>query len=211
MNKPGMMFYFDKWEPMTQLPDAEFAALVRAALSYGQNGIDPGFSGVHAALWSMIQAEIDRDDMRFQKSVWQKKYAVHCREAKKNGKAPVSREEWEDLFEYHPLSSDIERYPTPTPTPTPSPTPSSTAYKGGKPPKESFVPPTVEEVEAYITERGLSFDAVLFVNWYEAKGWMIGKNKMKNWKAAVNTWARKEDKGKLEKPYSYDYSGEDTL
>jgi hypothetical protein len=46
----------------------------------------------------------------------------------------------------------------------------------------------VEEVGAYCTERGNSVDAEAFVDFYASKGWMIGKNKMKDWKAAVRTW-----------------------
>jgi len=46
------------------------------------------------------------------------------------------------------------------------------------------VPPTVEEVGAYIAEKNLTVDAQGFVDFYESKGWMVGKNKMKNWQAA---------------------------
>lgn len=53
-----------------------------------------------------------------------------------------------------------------------------------------FKPPTVDDVKAYCIERGNSVDAQSFVDFYEAKGWMIGKNKMKDWKAAVRTWER---------------------
>ena len=53
-----------------------------------------------------------------------------------------------------------------------------------------FIPPTVEEVEAYCRERNNSVDAENFVDFYESKGWIVGKTKMKNWKAAVRTWER---------------------
>lgn len=53
-----------------------------------------------------------------------------------------------------------------------------------------FVPPTLTEVQNYISEKKYNIDPERFVNFYEAKGWMIGKNKMKDWKAAVRTWQR---------------------
>jgi len=62
-----------------------------------------------------------------------------------------------------------------------------------KPKKEkntNFNPPTEEEVEAYCRERNNDIDAEQFVAFYESKGWMIGKNKMKNWKMAVVTWEK---------------------
>lgn len=59
--------------------------------------------------------------------------------------------------------------------------------------KARFTPPTVEEVAAYAKEKGYSIDAERFVNFYESKNWMIGKNKMAKWKAAVANWAKGAD------------------
>lgn len=58
-------------------------------------------------------------------------------------------------------------------------------------PRPRFVPPTVEEVKAYCDERQNGVDAEEFVDFYTAKGWYIGKNKVKDWQAAVRTWERK--------------------
>lgn len=55
---------------------------------------------------------------------------------------------------------------------------------------ERFVKPTVEEIDAYCKERRNSVDPRAFHDFYEAKGWMIGKNKMKDWEAAVRTWEK---------------------
>jgi hypothetical protein len=57
-----------------------------------------------------------------------------------------------------------------------------------------FTPPTVEEVQAYCDERGNGVNATRFVNYYEANGWKVGRNPMKNWKAAVRTWEKNDDK-----------------
>lgn len=55
-----------------------------------------------------------------------------------------------------------------------------------------FVPPTVDEVRAYCIERQNGIDANRFVNHYTSNGWMVGRNKMKDWKAAVRTWEQRE-------------------
>ena len=55
-----------------------------------------------------------------------------------------------------------------------------------------FIPPTVEEVRAYCLERGNNVDPEKFVAFYTSNGWKVGKNPMKNWKAAVITWEKKE-------------------
>ena len=57
-----------------------------------------------------------------------------------------------------------------------------------------FTPPALEEVQAYIAERNLTVDAERFVDYYTANGWMVGKNHMKDWKAAVRHWSRGDDR-----------------
>lgn len=60
-----------------------------------------------------------------------------------------------------------------------------------------FSPPSVDDVRIYCQENGYHVDAESFVSFYASKGWMIGKNKMKNWKQAVATWEKrwKEEHG----------------
>lgn len=67
-----------------------------------------------------------------------------------------------------------------------------------EPPSRSrrFVPPTVEDVRDYCFERGNSIDPQRFVDHYTSNGWMVGKNKMKDWKAAVRTWEQREKEQK---------------
>ena len=54
-----------------------------------------------------------------------------------------------------------------------------------------FKVPSTEEVQEYIDEKGYSVDAERFVDYYTANGWMVGKNHMKDWKATVRNWERK--------------------
>lgn len=54
-----------------------------------------------------------------------------------------------------------------------------------------FKPPTIEEVQAYCEERKNDIDPEAFIDFYQSKGWIVGKSKMKDWKAAVRTWERR--------------------
>lgn len=54
--------------------------------------------------------------------------------------------------------------------------------------KKRFVKPTVDEIAAYISEKGYTISAEKFFNYYESNGWKVGKNPMKNWKSAVSNW-----------------------
>ncbi|MCL1657430.1 DUF6291 domain-containing protein [Elizabethkingia miricola] len=62
-------------------------------------------------------------------------------------------------------------------------------------PKKVFRIPSVQEVQDYCNERDNGISGYAFVNFYQAKGWMVGKNKMKDWQAAIRTWeqTRKEN------------------
>ena len=56
--------------------------------------------------------------------------------------------------------------------------------------KKKFIKPTLEAVTAYCQERKNHVDAQRFLDYYESNGWKVGKNSMKDWRAAVRTWER---------------------
>ena len=59
-------------------------------------------------------------------------------------------------------------------------------------PAKKFQKPTIEQIKAYCLEAGKNIDAEAFFDFYEAKGWVVGKAPMKDWKAAVRNWAKNE-------------------
>ena len=69
----------------------------------------------------------------------------------------------------------------------------------------TFTPPTLDQVKAYCCERNNNVDPQRFIDFYESKGWMVGKNKMKDWKASVRTWEQR-DKTEPKKNKALDYS-----
>ena len=77
----------------------------------------------------------------------------------------------------------------------------STKEKKSK--EKKFVPPTVEEVKAYCETRGNSVDPEAFVAFYQSKGWKVGKNSMKDWKAAVITWEKHDKKPTKARPEKF--------
>lgn len=56
--------------------------------------------------------------------------------------------------------------------------------------RKRFIPPTLDEVKVYCQERKNNVDAERWFDYYTSNGWQVGKNKMKDWKAAVRTWER---------------------
>jgi hypothetical protein len=61
--------------------------------------------------------------------------------------------------------------------------------------RATFVAPTPQEVKDYCQERGNQVDPQRFVDFYASKGWMVGKNKMRDWKASVRGWEARKEKG----------------
>lgn len=67
-----------------------------------------------------------------------------------------------------------------------------TTLKGSKEKRERFSPPSVDEVSAYCRERKNGVDPQKFVDFYTAKGWKVGQNPMKDWRACVRTWEQRD-------------------
>ena len=79
--------------------------------------------------------------------------------------------------------------------------------KPHSPKRKTFTKPTIDEIQDYCIERNNNVNAEQFFDYYESNGWKVGKNSMKDWKAAVRTWERSE----YRKPNSKKNSKEDAI
>lgn len=66
--------------------------------------------------------------------------------------------------------------------------------------EKNIIPPKLEWVERYCYERNNSIDPQAFIDFYESKGWKIGKEKMKDWQAAIRTWEKNRNNTNNKKP-----------
>ena len=207
--KPGVMLYFEMRNVFEELSNEKRGILVSAILDYSEHGIQPDFRGSLRIAWASIRHKLDRDDDNYARKSQVRRYAVYIRESKKDGVLPLPYEQWlASLPETSQpeTSNDTNRYPTTTTTTTTTATATATSTTtatstdccympaAGKPPRQPqrLIPPTVEEVRAYAAQRGDFLDPEAFMDYYTANGWKVGRNPMKDWKAAVRTWARKE-------------------
>ena len=201
--KPGVMLYFEMRNVFEELSNEKRGILVSAILDYSEHGIQPDFRGSLRIAWASIQPRLDRDGENYAQKSQQRRYAVYIRECKKDGTLPLPFDEWlaplSDSTQTK-TSDDNKRYPTTTSTSTSTSASTSTSQgnicgsTAVKPPRQPqrLIPPTVEEVRAYAAQRGDFLDPEAFMDYYTANGWKVGRNPMKDWKAAVRTWARKE-------------------
>lgn len=191
-NRKQFTFYASFHEAAQVLQSLEErAALYEAICDYALYGTDPKLSGTTAAMFGLIRPNLDSSRRKAENRLGKKqtgnkqKTNQHQIEKKredesKKEKESKSKSESKKENEYYVLGGAGGDDTPPA----------------DKPPKtRAFVPPSVEEVRAYCLERGNGIDSQYFVDYYDARGWMIGKNKMKDWRAAVRTWERNNSSG----------------
>ena len=195
------MNYLKIWtsfrEVIDPLNDGERGRLFTAMLEYAELGTLPEFKGNERFIWPSAKQAIDRaaekaDTLRQngakggrppkqnqRKPNETKENQTEPNETKENQTEPYNNKEKEKELKETTLTGGKEK------------------------PQARFSPPTVGDVADYCRERGNAVNAQRFVDFYAAKGWRIGKEPMKDWRAAVRTWeARDNEPGKPVKTVS---------
>ena len=181
------MKYLKVWtsfrEVISPLADAEKGRLFDMMLQYAEDGTEPGnFAGNERYTWPAAKQWIDLT------------YAKNAR-LKENGKKG-GRPKTKDNQEKPNKTKDNQEEPTQTHNIKENNIKESNIKHPSKNivPLKRFVPPTVDEIKKYCDERGsYLINPQAFIDYYEARGWMLNKNrKMVDWKAAVRTWENNE-------------------
>lgn len=174
--------YYDWIEQTAALSDAERGRLFIAILKYARTGITPELEGAESILFPVFRTMLDRDD---------ELSAERARNGTKGGKQTQAS------------ASKIKQTEANANDPKPTKTKKEDKDKekdkdlfppdGGSTRAKRFTPPTLAEVQSYVAERHSEVDPQGFIDFYEAKGWMVGKTPMKDWKAACRNaekWER---------------------
>ena len=185
--KKSFVLYHDIRGPLELLTDEERGKLFLAILDYSERGEAPDFTGALQMAFAFIQTSLDRDT-----EAWESKREKRREAGSLGGKQRVANQANATFANQNKQTQANQAVPAPVPVPVPAPVPVKES-KADKPPRATrFAPPSVEEVAAYCRERGNTVDAQHFVDFYSSKNWMIGKNKMKDWRASVRTWEKRD-------------------
>lgn len=171
MTRDSMVFYRSFFEAVEGLPPEDFKQAVTAIMRYALDGTADDVKGVAKSILIMARPQIDKNNKRYENGT-------------RGGRKPNDNQSGTKV-EPKCISSkpnvnvndnvnDIKE----------------NTLKSVK--EKRFAPPTPEDVREYCREKGLNVDADRFVDFYESKNWYVGKNKMKDWKAAVRNWARSQ-------------------
>ena len=162
-------------EEMEELSDAEYGRLIRWAQHYHLTGEQAGLSGNERFYAKRVKMQIDRVADA---------YKEKCDKARAS-----ARMRWDAN------ASDAMRDDANNANTKPKPKPISPNGDNNK----RFAPPTLEQVTAYCRERKNSVDPQRFIDYYTSNGWRVGKNPMKDWKAAVRQWESREKEAPVRK------------
>lgn len=179
MARSFLKIYFDFDEKTDELTDNEKGRLLLAMLRYAMTAQKPVLTGNERFLFSAFKSEIDRDIATYNAKIANGNLGGRPAMEKPNEtennltKPNVTEHNLNAKNKNKEQEEDIKENP----------------LKGVKE-KLRFSPPTIDEVTVYCQERGNRVDPQRFVDFYASKGWRVGNQPMKDWRAAVRTWER---------------------
>lgn len=202
--KKSFVLYHDIRTPLELLTDEQRGKLFIALLNYSEYGELPDFDGALLMAFAFIRTSLDRDA-----EAWAEKRAKRAEAGRSGGLAKAANASNASSSKQNvanlavPVSVSV-----PVPVNVNTPNTSVGRETADKPPRAArFTPPTLAEVQAYVSERQSPVDPQGFLDFYAAKGWLVGKTPMKDWKAACRNaeswerWAKRPDKNRIR---SYD-------
>ena len=169
-------FYYSYRKKLEKLSDQEVGRLVRALLEYGETGETEELTGRESIAFDFIADDINRAKAA---------YDERCAKNQRNIEKRYARQDGTTVYDGIRTNTTVyETYQTKDKTKDNSLQPNGVSDTRAA----RFTPPSVDDVSAYVQAQGYHVNAERFVAFYEQKGWMVGKNHMKNWKAAVRSW-----------------------
>ena len=196
MSRDTMVYYRSFRESLRELPPDLYKVVSETIFDYAFEGIAPGpdSNAVAKALFIAIKPVIDNAHNRYDACVENGRKGGAPKGSRNNPSGKPNLYKDKDVDKDKDIESkggaggSGKSNVGNTPKGTSADKPRKVAAK-----RAAFVAPSLQEVKNYISEKGYTVDAQRFIDFYEAKGWMIGKNKMKDWRAAVRTWMRRPD------------------
>ena len=168
--RDSIVFYRSFYEAIKEIPLEEQGVVYNAIYGYALDGIEPELNGIAKAIFLLVKPQIDANNNRYENG-------------KKGGKPKANQNETKT--EPKPNQDVTETEPNENVNVNVNENDLKENIK-----RKVFTKPTAEEVKAYCDERKNNVDADKFIDFYESKGWLIGKNPMKDWKACVRTWEK---------------------
>lgn len=171
-DKKSFVLYCDQQGVFNKLPDEIAGKLIKHIFAY-VNDENPICDDLLLEIaFEPIQQSLKRD---------LKKYEVYIDKQKENGAKGGRPKKEEETQKTQPFFQEPKKADSVSDS-------ESVSVNDNKKQRDVFIKPSIEEIKTYMTEIGMADVSEKWFDYYESNGWLVGKNKMKNWKAAVRTW-----------------------
>lgn len=212
MRKNSFVLYTDCLEQLEVIPDAERGILFLEVLRYARTGVVPNIENPFLkALFLGFKNQIDRDCAKYEEVCKKRAEAgrnggnqrvanlkqsqasgSNCNQNQANSSNCLNVEaNASNTKQSQASGSNIKANQADNDSDNDSDNVIDIKKSKGK--TSRFTPPTIQEVKSFIDEKGYSIDAETFIAFYESNGWMVGKNKMKDWRMAIVTWSKRDN------------------
>lgn len=195
--RESIVFYRSFYEAIKELPAEEFRNAVVAIMEYGLNDSEIDTSGVAKAILIMAKPQIDKNNKRYENGLRggiKPKRNQNETNPEPNPNQTVTKAEPKQ--NQNGTKAEPKRTnPEPNDNVNDNDNDNVNDIKESEEKKPRFYPPILEELKNYIADNKYNVDPERFIDYYTANGWTVGKNRMKDWKAAVRNWDRSQKSG----------------
>ena len=181
------------------LSDAEAGRLMKAIWRYTMSGEQVELSGAEKGIFAIVLMQLGQDEIQANEISKKRAEAGSIGGKQKVANATFAVQEIANVANACNKNKNIDIDKD------------KDKEKEIKEKEKRFTPPTVDEVRTYCQEKGYSVDAETFVNFYASKGWKVGTTPMKNWKACLVTWSKRDNRASppAKKVVAQEYSQRD--
>ncbi|MFR9506168.1 MAG: DUF6291 domain-containing protein [Rikenellaceae bacterium] len=175
-NRKQFTFYISFFEAINDIEPEEQLPIYRAIAEYAFFQKEPEVTGVGKIIWRLIRPVLDSSHQRFINGCkgGAPKGNTNAQKQPKNNQETTERQPNPSIDKEKDKDIDKDK-------------------ENIKRTAKRFTPPTLDEVRDYITQKGYTINSQSFIDYYTSNGWRVGKNPMKNWKAAVSSWNSRDD------------------
>lgn len=164
--KESIIVYRSFYEAIKDLPKELQADAWNAIFEYGLNQNEIELNGIVSTVFKLVKPQLDANLKRFENGTkgGRPKNQIITKQEPNNNQTETKVEPNVNVNVNDNLNVNVKRFSKPTQT----------------------------EISDYMKQQGMNDESERFYNYYEANGWKVGKNAMKNWKAAVITWKKNQ-------------------
>jgi len=184
-----MVFYRSFFDAIKELPERNQVEVLKAICEFGFDGIEPEISGISKTVWILIKPNLQANRKKWE-SGCKAKTKQKVSKPKAKNKQEVSKPEanvYVDVDVDEDVNVDEDKDENVN---------VSLMVLPAEVPQKKFIKPSINDICLYVQSKEPMADKILilefsekFHSFYESNGWKVGKNPMKNWKAAISTWS----------------------